>query len=55
VQAQRPDGSEDIGPIIGDALRDPAEAIREGVGFGHSLDALRAAFRILGPTFGIPS
>lgn len=53
-KAQRPDGSEDIGPVIGDALRDPAEALREAEGFGRSLDALRAAFRILGPTFGLP-
>lgn len=49
AQAQRPDGSEDILPIIGDALRDPGEAIREAEGFGRALDALRAAFRVLGP------
>lgn len=55
AQAQRPDGSEDIGPVIDDALRDPAEAFREAEGFGRSLDALRAAFRKLGPTFGLPT
>ncbi len=53
--AMRPDGTEDIGPIIGDALRDPIEAIREGAGFAAAMQALRVAFGQLGPRFGLPA
>jgi adenosylhomocysteine nucleosidase len=53
TQAQRPDGSEDIGPVIGDALQNPIEAIREGIGFGISaMGALEKAVHLLGADLG---
>ena len=54
-EAQRPDGSEDIGPIVGDAIENPVEAFREGYGFERALETLRAAFGYLGPEFGLPT